>query len=135
TPSQPPIQVDGPLEFCADGSVTLTGPEGFEEYQWSNGETTQQIVVTESGSYTLKVNDACESPWSEPIEVTVYELPGAPDVTINSEGTLLTASGGTGIYAWTYNDALLNTDASEIVATETGSYKVYSLSTEGCRSA
>src|SRR5690606_12540261 len=135
TPLQPILLTDGPLDFCSGGSVTLSGPEGFDEYHWSNGESTQQIMVTESGSYTLKVNDACESPWSEEIEVTVYELPIAPDVTTNSEGTLLTASGGTGVYEWTYNDILLNTDASGIEATETGIYKVYSLSPEGCRSA
>ena len=44
------------------GSITLTSGAGTS-YLWSNGETTQSINVTASGSYTVQVTDAngCQS--------------------------------------------------------------------------
>ncbi|MGL5889531.1 MAG: lamin tail domain-containing protein, partial [Bacteroidia bacterium] len=46
------VTADGPLSFCEGGSVTLTASTGGS-YLWSNGETTQSIVVTESGTYSV----------------------------------------------------------------------------------
>lgn len=51
------ITANGPLSFCTGGSVTLSGLPGLA-YHWSNGDTSQSIVVTQSGSYTLTVTNA-----------------------------------------------------------------------------
>jgi PKD repeat protein len=59
------ITPSGPTVICtgSGGSITLTanGGEGYN-YLWSNGETTQSIVVHEPGTYTVivKINDCCE---------------------------------------------------------------------------
>lgn len=45
------------LNAC--GSLTLTGPSNADEYNWSNGATSQSIVVSQSGMYWLGVQDAC----------------------------------------------------------------------------
>jgi hypothetical protein len=39
------------------------------------------------------------------------------------------------VYEWTLNDIVLDVQTSEIHVTESGLYKVHSVSTEGCRSA
>lgn len=52
TDCQASITADGPLSFCEGGSVTLTANTATE-YLWSNGATTQSIVVTESGTYNV----------------------------------------------------------------------------------
>ncbi|HCM74924.1 MAG TPA: hypothetical protein DIS90_00985, partial [Cytophagales bacterium] len=74
-PSQPIISVTGDIPFCPEKqeSVTLGAPSGFGAYLWSNAETTEQIVVTSAGSYSVKVITAqgCESEVSQPVEVTV----------------------------------------------------------------
>lgn len=89
----PIITTNGPLEFCEGGSVTLTAPAGFSAYQWSNGETTQSIVVTESGEYSVIVAEpnGCTGT-STPVEVIVYAKP-TPILTI--VGTTTVCSGDT----------------------------------------
>jgi flagellar hook assembly protein FlgD len=52
TDCQASVTADGSLSFCEGGSVTLTA-SAADSYLWSNGETTQSIVVTESGTYNV----------------------------------------------------------------------------------
>src|SRR5690606_9468334 len=54
----PVITADGPIRFCEGGSVMLSAPAGYISYRWSNGATTRQIRVTESGHYTVTVTNA-----------------------------------------------------------------------------
>ncbi|HEV2721988.1 MAG TPA: hypothetical protein VG323_18350, partial [Thermoanaerobaculia bacterium] len=56
-PPTPAITAGGPTTFCNGGSVTLTAPAGYT-YTWSNGATTQSIVVNAAGSYSVTVRDA-----------------------------------------------------------------------------
>ena len=128
------ISASGPLVFCADETVTLSAPAGFNSYAWSTGATTQAIEVNESGHYTVRVNDGCESPLSDATVVTANALPPTPELVALLSGTELVASGSTGTYDWTRNDEPLNEHGSEVHATEAGTYAVYSVSTEGCRS-
>ncbi len=51
------VTINGPLAFCAGGSVTLSAPAG-NMYSWSNGNTSQTISVNSSGSYTVTVTNA-----------------------------------------------------------------------------
>jgi endonuclease/exonuclease/phosphatase family metal-dependent hydrolase len=62
----PVITANGPTTLCSGDSVTLTASNGTN-YLWSSGETTQSIIVHNSGSYNVIVN--CVS--SSPIAVTV----------------------------------------------------------------
>ncbi|HJQ38544.1 MAG TPA: hypothetical protein VKB93_15505, partial [Thermoanaerobaculia bacterium] len=49
-PATPAISASGPTTFCQGGSVTLTAPASAS-YLWSNGATTQSIVVTATGNF------------------------------------------------------------------------------------
>ncbi len=40
-------------ERLCDGNAVLTGPDGFDSYLWSTGETTQEISVDALGEYEL----------------------------------------------------------------------------------
>lgn len=73
-PVTPTISVSGSTTICQGESVILTSsyPTGNV---WSNGETTQSITVTQSGSYTV-INGGCSAP-SAPIVVTVASQPSA----------------------------------------------------------
>ncbi len=69
--SAPNITPDGPTSFCTGGSVTLTADAGVS-YLWSTSETTQSIVVTTSGNYTVAVTDGSNcTATSLPTTVTV----------------------------------------------------------------
>ena len=100
-PATPTISAGGPLTFCAGGSVTLTSSAGTT-YKWSTGATTQSIIVTATGSYTVQVTNAagCLSAASAPTVVTVNTLPATP--TISS----IDCSGGSGHANFTVTNAL-----------------------------
>lgn len=82
TAQAPEVQVVGELTFCAGNAVEFIGPNGAE-WSWSNGETTQSISATESGTYSLILIDECgnDNP-SEEFIVEVLDAPDVPTVTV-----------------------------------------------------
>ncbi len=81
TPVTPVITAGGPLSFCAGGSVLLTATAGIGySYLWSNGATSQSIIVTTAGSYSVVVTDSygCQSAAST--VVNTFTLPAATSV-------------------------------------------------------
>lgn len=75
-PAKPTVSISGSTVICGTGSVTFTGPAGFE-YAWSNGATTQAITVSQAGVFFLRVKSGnnCFSETSDPIAVTVQAEP------------------------------------------------------------
>jgi hypothetical protein len=129
---QPTITANGPLAFCFGNEVTLTCSAG-SSYLWSNGETTQSIVVSESGNYTVSVTSSAGcSGTSEVAIVTAYSsITASVEVIGNTticegESVTLSASGGDS-YTWSNGETTAN-----IVVTETGTYSVTISSNEGC---
>jgi hypothetical protein len=111
----PTITASGPTEFCEGGSVTLTcvfPVQSVAGYLWSDGSTTQSIIINATGCFTVTVIDTNGCAGSSlPICITVYPLP-VPVITPNGptefcEGgsVILTASGGVS-YLWSDNSVL-----------------------------
>lgn len=106
--SLPIITVSGPTTFCEGNEVTLTAPSGFTSYYWSTGATTQSIVVTQSGTYTVTVadNNGCTGTSTE-VDVFVNPKP-APVLTVVGSTTVCSgdsvevrAPNGYVSYSWT----------------------------------
>lgn len=133
-PAQPVISTAAPTTFCTGETVTLSAPDEFDSYTWSTGETSREITVSESGDYTVSVNNGCESPASQPVTVKVFPLPSTPTSIESTAYNKLKAVGNTTRYEWTFNGTLLTDQTAEITVTETGVYQVRSVSNEGCRS-
>jgi len=104
---EPTVTASGPTTFCQGGSVTLTAPNGYSSYVWSNGATSKTITVNTNGNYTVTVTNAngC-SGTSNQIVVFVNALP-VPTVTANGPlafcqggNVKLTANNGYSSYAW-----------------------------------
>ncbi|MCW4468478.1 T9SS type B sorting domain-containing protein [Flavobacterium sp. MFBS3-15] len=53
---EPEITTEGTI--CDGGRLQLTAEAGFATYEWSTGETTRSIFVTEPGNYTVIVGKA-----------------------------------------------------------------------------
>jgi hypothetical protein len=101
-PGVPNISVGGSTTFCQGGSVTLTS-SSTSGNTWSNGETTQAIIVTQSGNYTVSVSNGSCSATSSPLSVTVNAAPTAPTISVGGSTTfcsggsvVLTSSSATG---------------------------------------
>ena len=41
-------------------SYTISAESGYDQYIWSNGQTTQEITVTESNTYTVTAFQTCD---------------------------------------------------------------------------
>ncbi|MHC1778158.1 MAG: PKD domain-containing protein [Lentimicrobium sp.] len=137
-PPTPTIVANGPLNFCIGGSVVLTAPAGYAAYLWSNGEITQSISVTATGSYTVQVTDAlgCMSDPSNAIAVNVYP-PTTPPVIValgptticSGETVTLSAPAGYATYFWSNGQSTRN-----IIVSTAGSYFVTVTDGNGCSS-
>jgi len=132
-PASPVITASGPTQFCAGGSVTLTSPAAAS-YLWSNGATTQSIVVTASGNYGVTVTDAngCSATSMSATTVQVLALPPIPTVTgattfCQGGSTTLTSSYSPYGYHWS-NGAT----TQSISVTAAGSYSVTTTDYSGC---
>jgi hypothetical protein len=93
----PVLELSGPDVFCEGETVVLTSSIA-QTYTWSNGATTQSIVVTESGDYQVTVEGACDGVAYVSdvmsLEVLPTAQPIANDVIIGEPGTAdLVASG------------------------------------------
>ena len=107
-PAKPSITPSGTTNLCDGATVTLTAPAGFS-YTWSSGETTQAIVVSATGNYSVVVANAsnCASSSSDAIQVIATTTPVTPTVEVFGSTTLcgtntvgLLAPSGYSIYQW-----------------------------------
>lgn len=84
------------VTFCSSNTLTLTAPSGFDTFLWSNGATTQQIIVTLAGNYSVKViNAGCTSVSSDALSVLVQPAPcgnQAPAIGVTSASTTVEGS-------------------------------------------
>jgi gliding motility-associated-like protein len=128
----PDIIANGPTEFCAGESVTLTAAGGGD-YLWSTGSTNTQITVNSSGTFTVTVTapNGCVGT-SDPVEVIVNPAAIA-DITIigdlelcNNETVTLEANSSAS-YQWNNGEA-----TQSIVVDAPGSYEVTVIDVNGC---
>ena len=99
TPVIPTITAAGPTNICPGSSVTLTASAGTS-YNWSNGATTQSIVASTAGNYTVTVtNTGGCSGTSAPIAVIVNPPPvsaitaSGPTTICQGDSVILKSSG------------------------------------------
>ncbi len=135
-PATPVVTASGPLAICPGGSVTLSAPAGYLSYLWSNGQTTNSIIVSQSGSYTVTISDE-RSCAATSAEVTVTEtIPAVPVLTAlqptcsEPSGTITVENATAGYTyaigsgAYQQNNAFANLPA--------GTYTVYLKTSNGC---
>ncbi len=130
----PVITPAGPLAKCSTDTVILDAGSGFAAYNWSNGETTETIQPTTSGTYTVSVTQtSCTGSATAPVSVTFAASPspaispaGNVNVCSGSGGVQLSAGSGFSAYAWS------NGATTESITVNTaGSYTV-SVTQNGC---
>lgn len=133
TVASPSITITGNINFCEGDSVILRSSKS-ENYMWSTGEKTQEIVVKQSGIYSVNVVSSSCSKSSEFITVNVIPFPKAK---INKEGneslcagdfvTLNAETSNSFTYKWSTGET-----TSSIIAKESGVYKLKVSNSNGC---
>jgi len=140
-PSPNPLTINfsGPTTYCANQSLTLNASPAAT-YEWSNGQTSPSITVTQSGNYTVRTRNQfnCPSAPSNVVAVTVNALPLTPVIVserattfCQGDNTVLAISNTAGTnYNWS-NGAR----TSRLTVTQSGSYSVSITNENGCVSA
>ena len=97
----PTITSNGSSNLCAGGSINLTATGG-SSFLWSNGATTQSIVVNQSGSYTCTVTNYCGTNSSLPFIVNSVtpSMASGQGLTICAEQVANLSASGSGQLTW-----------------------------------
>lgn len=125
------ISGSGPTTFCQGGSVTLTANAGTS-YSWSNGATTQSIIVSTAGTYSVTVTTGVCVSTSSTTTVVVNPVPtasiSAGGATTFCQGlnVVLTASAGS---SWLWSNGATT---QSITVTTSGNYSVTVTNSFGC---
>lgn len=114
------INPSGPIDLCPGQSATLSGSGGqfFSSYAWSNGATTRNITVNQTGTYTLTVTNqilSCTTSSSASVDVEAYDSGYQPAITALSPITVcqpgfvnLAADPGFSSYSWSTGSTAQN---------------------------
>jgi subtilisin-like proprotein convertase family protein len=120
----PVISPAGSVTICEGESLTLVASTS-NNYQWSTGQTTQTIQVTQSGTYTVSTTCGTSVATSSPVTVNVIPVNSTAGVTIaqtfGSNPTcpgvqqIFTASatngGSSPVYQWRVNGQVVGTNS------------------------
>ena len=92
TPAAPVVTPSGPIDLCSPSTVTLTSSY-VGGNAWSTTETTDAIVVSSSGTYSVTYTDAngCKNSSSD-VVVTVNNGPVAAITTSTGDNILCTGT-------------------------------------------
>lgn len=129
TASLPTPVIVGNTVFCQGQSSILTATGG-NSYNWSNGSTSNNISVSQSGVYTVTATNIEGCSASTSVTVTVNPLPNVTIFGSNSfcqgNNTTLTASGANN-YSWSNGQT-----TSSITVNTIGNYTVTGTDLNGC---
>ena len=128
----PPVNLGADKSLCLGDSALLNAGIGFMQYQWSNGSTSQQIIVRTTGNYSVIGTSAqgCKSYDT----LRISNIWQNPVVTLNDDPELCTGSiralqaGNFSSYLWQDGST-----ASSFLATDTGTYDVTVTDNNQCK--
>lgn len=134
-PATPTITPSGPLTFCAGGSVTLTSSETSGNL-WSNGASTNSIVVNTGGTYSVTyTNGSGCSASSSAVVVVVNNNPATPTVTPSGSTTFCDGGSVVLTSSQSNNNVWSNAATTNAITVSTGgNYSVTYTNANGCSS-
>ncbi len=137
-PVQVNITVDGTTDICPGDNVPLSAGTGFVSYLWSTGETTEEIIASDSIYYKVETEDASGCNSSDSVRITflpVDEITITADETVinRRDTTQLFASGGVN-YIWNTSVGLSDSTIYNPLAFPevTSAFIVFGEGTNGC---
>ena len=122
TLTTPAIKTNGAITFCPNDSVILTASTG-KKYFWTNGDTTESVIIKQEGSYYAIVTDTNGCPIeTAPIVISFVR----PTVTTSNGFSKFCSGGNVTLTASSANSYLWSTGDTtrSIVVTDGGNYTV-----------
>jgi len=124
--------ISGDPTVCNGGTAILAVTDFYDNYLWSTAETTQQILVTNPGTYSVTVTDAAGCTGIASFEVVLENIVppliiGEPSICAGGGSTVIAVDGFYNSYLWS------NAEISQgITVTAPGVYSVTVEDSEGC---
>ncbi len=126
----PTLDVAQEVFKCKEDNIVLDAGDGHFSYEWSTGQTTQQITVQEAGDYNITVYNEKGCSTTATIKVKNYEDPVVIDLITGPdyiEAIVEEAS------EYTYSiDGVYFQPNPRFTGIENGIYTIYAKSTQGC---
>ncbi|MEX2595789.1 MAG: T9SS type A sorting domain-containing protein [Salibacteraceae bacterium] len=116
--------------ICSGTAFLVDAGAGWSSYTWSTNSTSQNLIVTEGGTYYITVTDSNGCPAVDTLNVSEGT---APIVNLGGDSTIcaneweLNAGAGAASYSWSTGGS----SQTETV-TESGNYSVTVQSNDGC---
>jgi gliding motility-associated-like protein len=128
----PKVQLNGLPYFCEGASTVLEAEVDGGDFEWTDGQTTNTITVTEPGNYGVFVRSSNGCTVVEQVTVEEFknptpEISGLPQICSDEEA-LLDAGSGYVRYSWSTGSL-----EPTITVAEAGTYSVIVTDTSGCQ--
>jgi hypothetical protein len=136
----PSVTIIGNGSFCQQSGDTLTANIAPGTYQWSVGATSQTIIVSQPGIYSVTVTDSYGCTSEDTFSVVMLPSPSAAfSFTVGGAGVNYTftdlSTGSPTSYAWNFGDGNTSTVANPShTYAGTGNYTVTLIVTNVCGS-
>ncbi|MCZ7558084.1 MAG: VWA domain-containing protein [Bacteroidia bacterium] len=128
---QPVITPGGPVAICKGETVHLWTDKSYPAYEWSTGASTESIVVTAAGRYSVRVRNELGC-WGASDTTDVIMKPAPAKPVIRRLGDAL-RSDTAHAYQWYLNSTAIPGATGPLhVARQTGVYQVQVTNAEGC---
>lgn len=92
--------------LCSGSTIELSAGNNFNTYDWSTGDTTSSISISEAGAYSVSVVNSSGCSASDVVNVLMIEPPVANFNTILDNTltvTFIDATTGPAVYSWDFD--------------------------------
>lgn len=110
-----PVNLDEEIRFCEGGAATLDANMPGT-YAWSDGQTSQSISVTTSGTYSVEVTDPfnCISSDTTQVVEVLNPIAGFTNAVTFMTSTFTNTSQNATSYLWDFGDGTTSTDSDPV---------------------
>ncbi|TVR84199.1 MAG: hypothetical protein EA409_01435 [Saprospirales bacterium] len=128
----PSPSIAGSTSFCIGNSTTIDAGEGYQTYLWNSGDTTQTLLVSSAGEYSVTVSDLNGCTGEASIEISEEEslMPVINPLDPGfcpGESIELSVSSGFETYLWSTGD-----QGPIILVDSAGIYEIMVVDQDGC---
>ncbi len=132
--ARPSVTPSGTLELCTGGVVVLTADSGHVSYEWSTGDTTRSIAVSQPGAYTVEVANEYGCRARTDTVFVVQTSSPRPNIAVQAAPLLcgsdtLLLDGGANYISWRWSTGATT---RHILVADSGAYWVEVTAFGGC---
>ena len=130
---KPNVNLGPDTSFCSNKSISLSGGNGAS-FLWSNGDTTQNLTVTQAGIYWIKTSNKCGDSYDTCVIKTLWPTPYVSlpaDTNICAGDSIFLFAGDSNyIYIWQSVDT-----TSFYTAKNAGTYFLTAINEYNCKAS